>query len=293
MRRRRAPRRRDGARADGLAGARRSRWTACGVRGIPKVEPGVSWSENAGSAAATRTAAPTARNTTGRAHDRAREPRPEALLGVDRLAREDRACARCRGGRRARAAPAGASTAAAIETIGIRKPATPIIRMNGSGIATSSASPSATAMPGEDDRAAGGLHRPHDRVVLVRPRAELLAEAVDDEQRVVDRDPEADQLHEVRRVRRRLRQVRDPVDDPERARDRAGGEDERDRHRAREAEHERAARAARSGSRSHSPLLQVLVEDRVEVVLDRAGAGHVRALDAGRPADARAAARRV
>ena len=34
-----------------------------------------------------------------------------------------------------------------IETTGIRKPATPSIRMNGSGIATSSERPSATAMP--------------------------------------------------------------------------------------------------------------------------------------------------
>ena len=34
-----------------------------------------------------------------------------------------------------------------IDTTGIRKPATPIIRMNGSGIATSSARPSATAIP--------------------------------------------------------------------------------------------------------------------------------------------------
>ena len=34
-----------------------------------------------------------------------------------------------------------------IETIGIRKPATPSIRMNGTGIATSRASPSATAIP--------------------------------------------------------------------------------------------------------------------------------------------------
>ena len=38
-------------------------------------------------------------------------------------------------------------TAPRTETIGIRKPATPIIRMNGSGIASSSASPSATAAP--------------------------------------------------------------------------------------------------------------------------------------------------
>ena len=61
--------------------------------------------------------------------------------------------------------------ARAIETIGIRKPAMPIIRMNGSGIAIRSASPSATATPGEDDRAARGLHRAHDRLVLGSARA--------------------------------------------------------------------------------------------------------------------------
>ena len=50
----------------------------CGVRGMPKVEPGVSSSENAGTAAATRSAAPPTRNATGLAMIAAREPRPAA-----------------------------------------------------------------------------------------------------------------------------------------------------------------------------------------------------------------------
>ena len=130
--------------------------------------------------------------------------------------------------------------------------------MNGSGIATSSASPSATAMPEKTTA------RPAVSIVrttassFVEPARELLAEAVDDQQRVVDGDPEPDQLHEVRRVGRRLGEVRDPVDDPERAGDRAGGEDERDRHRPREAEHERAARASAIGTAIALAVLQVL-----------------------------------
>ena len=141
--------------------------TDCGVRGMPKVEPGVSWSANAGSAAATSTAPPTARKTTGRAMIARASRAQKPCVGIERLARAGSACARRRGGRRARAAPAAASRRRRSRRSGSGSPATPIIRMNGSGIATSSASPSATAMPEKITDAAGRLHRAHDRVVLV------------------------------------------------------------------------------------------------------------------------------
>src|SRR5206468_6398471 len=46
--------------------------------------------------------------------------------------------------------------------------------------------------PGERDRPARGRHGARDRVVDREAARELLAEAIDDEQRVVDRDAEAD-----------------------------------------------------------------------------------------------------
>ena len=140
--------------------------------------------------------------------------------------------------------------------------------------------------PREDDGAAGRLHRPHDRVVLALPERELLPEAVDDQQRVVDGDPEPDQLHEVRRVGRRRPDARDAVDDPERAADRAGGEDERDRHRPGEPEHEEQHEERDRERDQQLAVPEVAVEDRVEVVLDRGGARDVHLRDAA--ADARA-----
>ena len=89
--------------------------------------------------------------------------------------------------------------------------------MNGSGIATSSARPSATAIPEKTTARPAVCIVRTTAVVDVQPGGELLPEAVDDQQRVVDRDPEADQLHEVRGVGRRRPDARDPVDDPERA----------------------------------------------------------------------------
>ena len=133
----------------------------------------------------------------------------------------------------------------------------------------------------EQHRAPGGLHRAHDRLVGVVRARELLAEAVDDEQRVVDGDAEPDQLDQVRHVGRRGGEPGDPVHDAERTRDRAGGEQERHRHRHREAEH---AQQHEQGDRQGDalPLRQVVREDRVEVVLGRPGARHVRVLDARR-----------
>ena len=82
--------------------------------------------------------------------------------------------------------------------------------------------------PGEDHRAAGRLHRPHDRRLDLQSVRQLLAEAVDDQQGVVDRDPEPDQEDQVRDVRRHGDEVRDHVDERERPEHRAGREQERD-----------------------------------------------------------------
>ena len=198
-----------------------------------------------------------------------------------RLAAQQPVAHRSACGRRSESSTGCSVTAPMIETTGIRKPATPSIRMNGSGIATSSDEPERDGDAGEDDRAAGGLHRADDGVVDLEPARELLAEAVDDQQRVVDGDPEPDQLDEVRRVGRRRPDARDAVDDPERAGDRARREDQRDRHRPREPEDgEQHEQRDRQRDRELA-VLQVAVEDRVEVVLDRGGAGDVDVLDPG------------
>jgi hypothetical protein len=59
---------------------------------------------------------------------------------------------------------------------------------------------------------------------------------VNDEERVIDRKTETDQLDEIRHIGDHREGVRDCVDGRQRPRDRAGGEDERDRGREREPE---------------------------------------------------------
>ena len=73
--------------------------------------------------------------------------------------------------------------------------------MNGTGTKSSTASPIATATAGEDDGTPCGRHRSHDGVRVGCAVGRLLPEAVHDEERVVDREPEADQLDEGRDVR--------------------------------------------------------------------------------------------
>ena len=135
---------------------------------------------------------------------------------------------------------------------------------------------------GEDDRAARGLHRAHHRLGLGSARGELLPEAVDDQERVVDRDPEPDQLDEVRRVGGRDREVGHPVDDPERRGDRARGEEQRDRHRPRQAEDGEQHEQRDRQREEELAVAEVALEDRIEVVLDRPGTGHVHAPGARR-----------
>lgn len=118
-------------------------------------------------------------------------------------------------------------------------------------------------------------HRADDRLLPRAATPELLTKAVDDEQGVVDREPETDQPDEVRDICRRGQQVRQPVDGRQRAGDRAGREDERDRHHEGEAEdgHQHQERDREGNG---LPAAQVSGEDRVEVVLDRRLAGDER-----------------
>ena len=130
---------------------------------------------------------------------------------------------------------------------------------------------------GEDDGAAGGRHRADDRVVDVARRAELLPEAVDDEERVVDGEPEADELDEVRDVADHRDGVREREDDA-----RASpvivqaANAKRHEHREREAEHGEE-HGERDRQRDRLAAQQVVREHGLEVVLDRRLAGHVRA----------------
>ena len=68
--------------------------------------------------------------------------------------------------------------------------------------------------------------------------------------------------------------MREDEDDPQRSGDRGGGEEERDRRRKREPE-DRKQHHQRDRNCDRLSLLQILAEDRVEVVLDRRLAGDV------------------
>jgi len=115
-----------------------------GVCGEPNADPGVSFSVKAGSASVTSSAAPPARNATGRRmmfpDSQCQKPLvsdgvpPRNTDFIPVRPQTDRS-AGCR------------VRAAAIEISGMRKPPTPIERMNGSGMNRSSASPIATVPP--------------------------------------------------------------------------------------------------------------------------------------------------
>ncbi len=133
--------------------------TDCGLRGIPSAEPGVSASQIAGTARTTSTMAPRAKNAAGLAMiaraSRAQKPWSTSTVpgsfgrGTWSRSRTNAAAGQRAVPRRPNTeSSAGCSvTAAIIETMGIRKPPTPIERMNGSGMKSNTASPIATAAP--------------------------------------------------------------------------------------------------------------------------------------------------
>ena len=120
---------------------------------------------------------------------------------------------------------------------------------------------------GEHNRAAGGRHRADDGVVDPVAALELLAKAVDDEQRVVDAQCKADQLHEVRHVRRH--QHFGCEDEPKRGRDRRPREQQRQRHDPRDAQREQQHDERRRDRDRDLAVAEIAFEDRLEVVLDR------------------------
>ncbi len=122
------------------------------------------------------------------------------------------------GTRRAPRRPANESStgcsvaAAAIDASGTRKPPMPIDRMNGTGTNSSSASPIATVIPEKiTARPAVAIVRTIAASVVSRA-VELLPVARHDQQRVVDGEPEPDQLDEVRHVADHREVLRDHVD---------------------------------------------------------------------------------
>ena len=89
----------------------------------------------------------------------------------------------------------------------------PSERTNGTGTKSSSPRPIATVAPEKrTERPAVCIVRTIAQVDVLG-RSELLAEAVDDEQRVVDRKPEPDELDEVRDVAHHRDLVREEEDE--------------------------------------------------------------------------------
>ena len=137
------------------------------------------------------------------------------------------------------------------------------------------AEPDRDGRAGEDHGAPGGGHGPEDRLVLRAAALQLFTEAIDDQERIVDGDPEPDELDEVRDVGRHRQVVREDEDDPQRAGDRRGSEEERNG---------RGKRKPEDGEEHHQrdrecdrlSLPQILAEDRVEVVFDGRLTGDVR-----------------
>ncbi len=134
--------------------------------------------------------------------------------------------------------------------------------------------------PGDEHRSARRLHRPDDRVLDARLPLRLLAEAVHDEQRVVDREAEADELDEVRHEGDEREHVRERPDDAERRGDRARGDEKRHERGQREPEHEQE-HGERGRERDRLAPAQVGGEHRVEVVLESRLSRHERRRPAG------------
>ena len=142
---------------------------------------------------------------------------------------------------------AGSSvSAAAMVTIGMRMPARPNDRTNGTGTSSSTPRPMPTVTP-ENTTARTAV-----RIVTAtasatsRPAVELLAEPVHDQQRVVDRDAEADQRHDVRREHRHVGDVR------QREHDRQDDRDHEQRQQQRHDARPRGCRAPRTSTISDS-----------------------------------------
>ena len=92
--------------------------------------------------------------------------------------------------------------------------------------------------PGDDHGAAGMRHRLHERGLDLCALAQLVAEAEDHQQRVVDRDAQPDERDQELDDDRDVRDVRQDPDQRERIQDRRHRDHERHQHRRQRAEHE-------------------------------------------------------
>ena len=135
----------------------------------------------------------------------------------------------------------------------------------------------------EDHRPPCSCHRGHDGVLdcsfLV---GKLVSEPVHDQERVVDRDPESDELDEVRDIEHHQELVREGENDRQRGRCRAGGHSKWNQEGDGGTEDEGQQRQRGQDSDDLAPV-QVSGQDRFDVVLERRGSGHVRARGGPRP----------
>ena len=128
---------------------------------------------------------------------------------------------------------------------------------------------------GERDRASGRRHRDGQRVVAAPTAPHLLAESVRDEERVVDRDAQADERHHVQGVDGHVGHARDEEHPGDAADDREHTDTERyesgdDRAEDDEKQDEREREGDGLGA------AKVLLQDLVEPAVDRE---HARGLD--------------
>ncbi len=144
------------------------------------------------------------------------------------------------------ASSAGSSViAASTETAGISIPPIPIERMKGSGITISESSPTATVEPDTITERPAWVIVCTTRRLHVLALAELVAEAEDHQERVVDRDPEPDERDQELDDDRDVRDVGEDPDEREGVEDRGDRDGDRHQHRRQrpedeEEDHERA-----------------------------------------------------
>ncbi len=113
-----------------------------------------------------------------------------------------------------------------------------MLRRNGNGTTTRAARDDRDRDAAEHHRVAGRGDGGANRGVVVRPGRALLAPAHHDEQRVVDRDPQADQPDEELDDEDHVRHLREPEQAQERGEDRDRGDQQR-HDREQRAEHQR------------------------------------------------------
>ena len=133
----------------------------------------------------------------------------------------------------------------------------------------------------EEHRSARRPSRRLDRRLLGATRAALLAEARDDEERVVDPEREPHRGQHVDDEERELPGLAHERDERQRDRDRDDREQERDERGDDGAEHEQEDEQRRGQAEEELAFLQILVRDREEVLVGRELAGDRRLERAG------------